>query len=210
MNSDENLRRDFDSLYLRARSLGLTAEEICQIRNVQNIDEWKRSKWRVALYLSFAMLVAAVAVGIKAATNTDARWFALRMGYGQEDQCLVENYEPIADAMRPVVDCGICRDVSSVDRVTNLTHEVFMQKYAFTGRPVVVTDGMNGWTAPEKFSFTFFKTLYKPDSPNVVGEGGDECQFFPYRTSFETLGEVFKMPKEMRDGVTGKPWYIGW
>ena len=36
-----------------------------------------------------------------------------------------------------------------------------------------------------------------------------DCQFFPYKTNFNSLGEVLQMSKEREEGK-GKPWYIGW
>ena len=79
-----------------------------------------------------------------------------------------------------------------------------------TGVPVVVTDGTKNWTAPEVFNFKFFKGIYKNNSP-ALDNYDDKCQFFPYRTNFNSLRDVFNMSDEraqLKDGT--KPWYIGW
>ena len=125
-----------------------------------------------------------------------------------EIQCVVDNFEFIADMFRPYVDCSVC-NITGIDRISNISQREFLRKYAYSGRPVVITDGARGWSALDKFSFEFFKELYVPDSPNL--ETTDrECQFFPYQTKFESLGEVFNMSEDRRDGVVGEPWYIGW
>lgn len=76
-------------------------------------------------------------------------------------------------------------------------------RYAYSGRPVVVVDAAINWTATEVFSFPFFKSLY---------EGVDgNCQFFPYRTEFKSLREVFEMSADrslLEEGT--EPWYVGW
>jgi histone arginine demethylase JMJD6 len=62
---------------------------------------------------------------------------------------------------------------------------------------------MTNWTAPKVFSFSFFKTLYDGEQAN--------CQFFPYKTEFRNLQDVFHMSADramMEKGTT--PWYVGW
>ena len=85
-----------------------------------------------------------------------------------------------------------------------------VHSFSPTGVPVVVTDGTKNWTAPEVFSFKFFKGIYKNNSP-ALDNYDDKCQFFPYRTNFNSLRDVFNMSDEraqLKDGT--KPWYIGW
>ena len=207
MKNEDELKRDFDVLFIRAKSLGLSQQDIGELCSVRKISE---RKWtRMFLIMSIFAIGALAAVAVQLRVYQLPRLSQI-MGYTEEEQCFLDLYEPISDMMRPVVDCKICEHVRQIDRVTNLSHADFMKNYAFTGRPVVVTDGMKDWSAPEHFSFQFFKKLYKKNSPNMIVDGGEECQFFPYRTEFESLGDVFSMPADMRDGVSGKPWYIGW
>jgi len=130
----------------------------------------------------------------------------------ESQRCLLDVRPLIMDIVRPPVDCRICQDLSHIDRLSSVTTEVFETKYAYTGRPVVITDGMKNWTAVKTFSFEFFKSIYSPDSPVFEEtEGGTNCQFFPYKTNFKNLSEVFQMSEErirMKDG--SEPWYIGW
>ena len=126
----------------------------------------------------------------------------------EKDTCLVPAPEPYLDLFRPPVDCSMCEDVETVDVVTNLTKEEFVEKYAYTGRPVLIRNSSKDWSALSHFSFEFFKNIYPQDSPVLQSEDRD-CQFFPYRTNFESLGEVFSMSESMAK-MEGDPWYIGW
>ncbi len=75
----------------------------------------------------------------------------------ERDTCFVEVHEMFLDMARPPVDCSLCTTVKDVERVQDITPEQFEAKYAYSGVPVVITDGMKNWTAPEFFNFTFFK-----------------------------------------------------
>lgn len=62
---------------------------------------------------------------------------------------------------------------------------------------------MTNWTATTVFSFTFFKSLYDGEDAN--------CQFFPYKTEFKSLQDVFDMSASRSLLEKGtKPWYVGW
>ena len=104
--------------------------------------------------------------------------------------------------------------------------------------PVVVTDATQNWTAMQEMDFEFLKELYheaeerdyrrrqKQVEKNTNGskmlntfssivetdeqrsEQKIACQFFPYKTKFKSLYEVFEM--EVHDERWNKPWYVGW
>ncbi|KAG7207795.1 hypothetical protein KM043_009404 [Ampulex compressa] len=119
------------------------------------------------------------------------------------DKCLIEMPPFTQKIFRPPEDCSICIDVQRVDRLSNVDPVVFEERYAYSGRPVVVTDAMANWTAPKVFSFSFFKSLYDGEEAN--------CQFFPYKTEFQSLQDVFDMNESrslLEEGT--KPWYVGW
>lgn len=126
--------------------------------------------------------------------------------YGQaarHHKCLAELPPFTQKIFRPAEDCSICRGVEQVDRILDVDPSIFEERYAYSGRPVVVVDAAINWTATEVFSFPFFKSLY---------EGVDgNCQFFPYRTEFKSLREVFEMSADrslLEEGT--EPWYVGW
>ena len=89
--------------------------------------------------------------------------------------------------------------------VTNLYY-----RYAYSGVPVVITDGMLNWTATHVFSFDFFKHIYSSDSP-ALDSFHNNCQFFPYKTEFKNLRQVLNMSSKRANLESGSaPWYIGW
>lgn len=69
-------------------------------------------------------------------------------------------------------------------------------KYAYSGHPVIVTDGTKDWSKLETFTFEFFKEKFQYQK--------DDCQFFPYLTNFKSLSEALEVDPE------SKSWYIGW
>ena len=69
-----------------------------------------------------------------------------------KDFCLIPYPEIILDMFRPPVNCSVCKEVHKIDRVSSLSKEEFLGKYAYTARPLVITDGTKGWTASQYFS----------------------------------------------------------
>ncbi|KAI4483605.1 PREDICTED: uncharacterized protein LOC106790905 [Polistes canadensis] len=119
------------------------------------------------------------------------------------DKCLVEYPVVTQKIFRPPEDCSICRDIQHIDKLSNIDPIVFEERYAYSGRPVVIMDAMTNWTAPKIFSYSFFKSLYEGEQAG--------CQFFPYKTEFRSLQDVFNMSTSRSLLQAGtKPWYVGW
>ncbi|XP_066917837.1 uncharacterized protein [Clytia hemisphaerica] len=128
--------------------------------------------------------------------------------YSSTDKCLVGMSALSMDMTRPVSNCNICRGITEVPIVQNMTREYFLKHHAYTGAPVLVKGGASNWTALNMFSYKYFKLLYsKLDALKENDELG--CQFFPYKTNFATLEDVFKMSKK-RAAFKKDQWYIGW
>lgn len=127
----------------------------------------------------------------------------------KEQACLVEVNEIFIEVTRKRTNCSLlCEGLTEIPRVSHLSKQEFVTKYAYTGRPVVVVDGAKNWSAVDRFNFTFFKDLFdKNKEAYRVNE--DECQFFPYRTEFISLEEALNMSKE-RSEWKAEPWYFGW
>lgn len=105
--------------------------------------------------------------------------------------------------------CDICNKVDQVDKVGNISALDFYEKYARAAKPLVVNDGAVSWPALKAFDFDFFKNLYK--SIDIKKNSRTNCQFFPYKTEFKTLEEVFEMTTERSKLAPGeKSWYVGW
>ncbi|XP_071958234.1 uncharacterized protein [Antedon mediterranea] len=227
-NLKEELKAQFKEICAEAEDSGISGNELACFQIVQRINRVKipakKSKLRPALSKT---LISSFAVLIALATFEVAVVFTTPTGYPiieeyhkkmtewifdniidvdmEEELCIVNFPEIVQDMFRPAVDCNMCQNVTQIDRVSNLTIEDFTKIYAYTSRPVVISDGMAGWTAGDHFSFDFFKSVYSEDSPALENYETD-CQFFPYKTEFACLGEALNMTKERAK----EPWYIGW
>lgn len=106
-------------------------------------------------------------------------------------------------------DCSICKGINKVDRISNISQQDFDEFYALKAKPVIITDGTRGWDAQDLFSFNFFKDLYEKYDTGRTGR--TVCQFFPYKTEFDSLREALNMSEARARLEPGtKEWYIGW
>ncbi|XP_037076776.1 bifunctional arginine demethylase and lysyl-hydroxylase JMJD6-B-like [Pollicipes pollicipes] len=130
----------------------------------------------------------------------------------ENEPCMIEMHPIMADLTATPNNCSRCSDVLDVDRVSNITPQEFELKYAYSGRPVIITDGTANWTAPAVFNFQFFKELYAESSGRLAADSTERgCQFFPYKTDFDGLSDVFSMSAARANMQKGEePWYIGW
>ncbi|KAG5321192.1 JMJD4 protein, partial [Acromyrmex heyeri] len=137
-----------------------------------------------------------------------ATWIVVQVAWTyvlayRHSKCWITTPSFVQKLFRPPQDCSICQDIQQVDKLSAVDPTIFEQRYAYSGKPVVISDAMANWTAPTVFSFSFFKTLYHGEEAN--------CQFFPYKTEFRSLQDVFDMSADramMEKGTT--PWYVGW
>ena len=124
------------------------------------------------------------------------------------NDCTVTFPTIIADTFRPAIDCSFCRSVDSFDIRNNLQPSEFETYYAYSRRPLKITDATLNWTAPDVFDYWYFKEIY--DEFEANNENFD-CQFFPYKSGFSSIFEAFRMPGSRVNQETGeKPWYFGW
>ncbi|KAG0414469.1 hypothetical protein HPB47_008413 [Ixodes persulcatus] len=132
-------------------------------------------------------------------------WVTLLVGNSKPElePCVVAMPARVQSALMPPVDCAMCRGLKSIERKTSLSQWDFELNHAYTGVPVVVTDGASNWTALRSFSLEFFKNVYASASAKT---SKSYCQFFPYKTEFRSLSEVFNMSAQR----SRQPWYIGW
>ena len=209
----------FKKLYQKAKDLGLSDKDIRKLDFVQKYQPKKFNilaillKWTFYLIIVLALMVTLVYIGIQKGWVKEKQIAEFSTIFTnidlQTDNCVVPLTDAVLDFFRPPVDCSFCEGINQFDRVEKLSPEVFMEKYAYSGRPVIITDAMANWTAQQHFSFDFFKKLYKKNSPVLNPDDRKDCQFFPYKTSFQGLIDVFKMPKKMVE-MKGDRWYIGW
>lgn len=219
--SVEEVQESFRKIYEKAQSLGLKHDDLASLNSVKRLRCCSKIAQLPAVpkkFILFGVLVGFLAVfaGVFHLELYSRRglakfWLTVYHNYNLEkEKCIFLLPDKMIDVFRPPVDCSMCKDVVSVDRVKSLEYHVFEEKYAYSGRPVVVVDGAKNWTAMEVFSFDFFRSVYSEDSP-VLENFEKNCQFFPYKTEFRNLREVFQMSMERAQMTDGsKPWYIGW
>lgn len=127
----------------------------------------------------------------------------------REEPCLMNVNEIFIEVTRKPTNCSlVCEGLKEIPRVSDLSQEDFVSKYAYSGRPVVVIDAAKNWSATERFNFTFFKELFEKNK-DAYRVNEDECQFFPYNTEFTSFEQAMNMSKE-RSEWKEKPWYFGW
>ncbi|XP_038070346.1 bifunctional arginine demethylase and lysyl-hydroxylase psr-1-like [Patiria miniata] len=235
ISSAMDARKRFSEIHRRLQELGASEVQIAQLasfKELQTLGQTKPSSRIVKILCAVMYLIVAIAVLLgyaafmlllvgqylpevpriaQAHRSLSEIWMKSFMDKDIETEtCLVDVPELLQDLFRPPVNCSICRDVGDIRKLSGLTQEEFERVYAYTARPVVVMDGMGNWTAPNFLSFEFFKDIYNEESP-VLESNSPDCQFFPYKTKFDSLKEVFEMAPERANLSDGSaPWYIGW
>ena len=193
---------------------GIPLENLCLLPSVKRLKRSPGSWIRPVLYIlsSVCVLFAAILIAewpVNRETILEFYFDLFDQDIDQES-CILELGDAVVDLARPPVDCSICESVHKVDKVSGISQEKFEEFYAYTGRPVVIKDGIKNWTATKTFSFDFFKSVYHEDSPALLNQETN-CQFFPYKTTFGTLAEAFNMSSARAQGQDGTdPWYFGW
>lgn len=124
-------------------------------------------------------------------------------------RCLVSNNYFVMEVTRPLSNCSMCEHVSGFIGLRNPTRAEFA-RYAYSGSPLIVHNATASWAALHTFDFDFFKDVYS-NTRGAHRAVEEECQFFPFRTGFASLRDVFNMPEERVRQLNGsRSWYIGW
>lgn len=138
--------------------------------NIQQLPTIKNNSALNLTYFKWIPFISIVFVGI-----------AVLFGYkvfSNDGKCLVSLPDSLSHAFRPPEDCGFCRNITKAERISNISPHEFEQKYAYSAKPVVVTDATVNWTALDVFDFWYFKDVYE----NSLSDGEQlNCQFFPVK-----------------------------
>lgn len=132
-------------------------------------------KNRPQLQLSYKKYISCIIVGM---LFTMAIW---NYRLFNSDGCLIEMPQQIAMAFRPTENCDFCRNVTEVQRVSNILPTEFEDRFAYNAVPVIVTDATVNWSALDVFDYWYFQRVYETaydDSERT------NCQFFPVRWNF--------------------------
>ncbi|XP_025083903.1 uncharacterized protein LOC112557950 [Pomacea canaliculata] len=136
--------------------------------------------------------------------------YELLHDYISSTPCVIDANSFSNNIFQNKMDCDICRELRSVPEERNISTQIFSEKYAYSGVPVLIKDAAVNWTAMSTFSFKFFKQLYT-ETEGSMEAVEDECQFFEYQTEFSSLKQVFNMSDERASFQQGeKPWYVAW
>ena len=222
-NITKEAKAKFTEVLHLCHSSGVNQESFLDIPLVNNLKQGRNSgrrtkpifKWAITVLsiLSFSVTAAIACVWI---TEWPVSQYELLNLYFNsvnleisEELCIVPNHDLVNGMFRKPLDCGFCKDVENISRVTNLHQQTFYDKFAYSGRPVIIEDATANWSAAEVFSFQYFKDLYSDESVKFH-ESSFNCQFFPYQTNFKSLGDLFKSTWADPSNALAKPWYVGW
>ena len=158
----------FTNLHAKTVTLGLRQHQLARLKFVTATRKarWAKVK-RLFLKVILATFIFTVFLEVSCLLDwplskkqlADATW-RLRGWSARESQtqrCLVRASPTAQNLARPPIDCSFCEGVSGVLEVANLSQLDFSHSFAYSGQPVVVSDGCLGWSAVEVFSFNFFK-----------------------------------------------------
>lgn len=195
MEKRKDLREKLKALYESNKKKGLKDTDWNKlILATSHHLAWRR---KLVMYSVFAGFIALV-IGAMFGT--------------MDPRCIVGNNLILLELARPAVTCDVCRSLESVPTVDGdtFTKEQFLQNYAYNGIPLLVKGGARNWTALNTFSFPYLKDLFE-NTDGALEAVEHDCQFFPYKTDFLNMAEVFNMSEARSRLEPGeKQWYVGW
>lgn len=203
-NEYKILRESMISLKQKGVKLGLSEAEIAHlIRSKVECDTCQNKIHCSKSFLGINFTLLLLIMVSVSAIMLNGKEFSL-------SRCIIDNNYFLMEMTRPIADCKICKDVENFIVLENVSKEEF-SLYAYLGHPLLVKGGCLNWTALDVFDFDFFKSLYS-STPGAFESVEDECQFFPFRTTFLSLYEVLSMPEERAKMTSpdAETWYIGW
>ena len=160
---------------------------------------------RYKTFFLFIALPVALAILFGAAFLGDT---LLELAEGE--YCAVEKGQILTEMVRPIFNCELCRNYTRIERIPKISRQEFLEKYAYTTLPVVITGATESWKALDTFSFRYFKWLYTQHEGGMASVDKD-CQFFNWGYPFESMQHVFNMTDAQADLKPGEEsWYVGW
>ena len=201
----DDINHELFSVFERATKSGLNKEDVYEILQTQFRNaKPKRGKSRL-LFILLAGVFLLMAVRLSYFGKNSM--LELLFDTLKESPCLLEQNPVSMEMTRPLANCSMCQELESVPRIDNISKKEFIEIYAYSGRPIVVTDAISNWSALELFNFSYFKKLYEETKESY--QINEDCQFFPYRTDFKSLKDAFNMTVN-RSLLQEDSWYFGW
>ena len=179
----------------------------------------KKSTWNLIFKelcsVSFAVLLLLI-------TPCIIGWLNIYAKYGlshqlTKDSCLMEVPEWMHYLTEPAANChSFCPGLKEIPKVDKISQKEFLDKFAYSGRPLLIHNATDGWTAFETFSFPFFKKVLQSHAEKLAELVREDnkldqlCPFYRYRTEFQSLAEFFNMSEaRSRLDPSEKNYYVG-
>uniref|UniRef100_A0A1A9UEL8 Cupin-like domain-containing protein n=1 Tax=Glossina austeni TaxID=7395 RepID=A0A1A9UEL8_GLOAU len=195
-------QQQLKNLLKKCEAKGVKVNQIkCVTEFLKEHDDYCKPKKRI--YFKVILIISLLIYAV-----------AYYYGHLRTEHCSLIMPQAMRYAFRPPENCEFCKQVKHMERVRDISVEEFTERYAYSGRPVIVEDATKNWTALEKFNYWYFRDIYNAakNKEKVV-----DCQFLPYNTGFRHLYEALDMPAERVEfykakerGESPKPWYFGW
>ena len=206
----ENLLQEFRNIEINFTKKGLSQKQVHKelLKHIRDTKTLTNSQSGIAKCKKIALYAIPVIIAVAVTFSLMFKKDILEVV--KTTKCLVEPNVLMAEIGRPLQDCSLCANLKSVPILKDISKNEFLQKYAYTGVPVLIKEATKNWTAMETFNFEYFKKIYteKEDTLDVIDQ---DCQFFGYKTEFDSLGDALSMSKDRADYKPGeKPWYFGW
>jgi len=182
----------------------------------KNITEEENDEKNVEIVLPLscvAWIVTGALIGSTVGSYVVQELVDIAYGYrwNYEGKCIIDEGYFAGGFCRAPLPCS-CGDIDKIDEVhiDDMTEVLFMEKYAYSNRPVVVRNATLDWKAMEVLDYDWLKSTYLRN-PEVLDEDWDNCYFKCYKTKeFKTLADVFHISSERIRDMSAKPWYVGW
>ena len=135
-----------------------------------------------------------------------------------EDKCLLMVPQWIHYSIHePAANChSFCQDLKEITKVDKISQKEFLEKFAYSGRPLLIHNATNGWKAFETFSFSFFKQVFQLHAEKLAELMREDkglwqiCPFLGYKTEFQNLADFFNMSQARSQlGPLEKSYYVG-
>lgn len=135
--ASEKRKSKLTELIKRSQTLGINLFDLPAIKNHPNFSPQILSRHTRKLLFRLIVTIA----------STWIIYLVVKYFRNTENECVISSTRDISMAFRPPINCDFCAGITEVERITRISPEEFRDRFAYSGRPVVVTDATQNWTA---------------------------------------------------------------
>ncbi|GIY28769.1 uncharacterized protein CEXT_284901 [Caerostris extrusa] len=123
----------FQAIFSKCQKLGISPSELAKLSSIRKLRSKSKCFWKQVLYwflTAFVLLCAFVlSFGSEPVAAMLAKvWYHFR-DYDIENEMCVLNMPPeMQNMFMPPVDCSMCRNLTEVERVTNISPHEFERR----------------------------------------------------------------------------------